>query len=571
MLGDLLKEVIDRLEERSNVDRKDIIASFAIPPNPNLGDFATTLAFILGKKQKCSPVQMAAQIKEWIEGLACVEKVDQVGPYINIKMKDEWWIEQLKKKKKNNERKKIIAIEYPSVNPNKPWHIGHLRNALLGESIARMLEKIGHKVIRINYINDLGLQIAYTAYYLLKKFENLEKVKESCKEKFDVCVGKMYVEAAKLAEEEEQAIRTLLKEMEMRGERAIFVKKMCEEVLKAQYQTANNFGITHDVVIFESDVMRDLFSYGMKKIMECDAIFEEKEGEKKGCIVAKFVIEGNEEKKVLIRSDGTATYTGKDVVFQMWKFGLIERKINGISIKADEVINIIGIEQKYPQAVIKEIIRVLGYEREAEHYFHVGYEHVVLKEGKFSGRKGTWIGYTADELLQNAITEVKRRSPSLSENDVVAVAKGAIAYSMLKQSPEKKIIFDWDKALSLEGDSGPYIQYSYVRAKRILEKAGKIKNSFDHSLMLMNEERDLIKNMALYPSVLYDAGRKKRPHILCNYLSNLAALFHKFYTSCPVLTAEENEKARRLFIIKHFCDVVESASHDLLIPLPTRM
>ena len=568
MFADLLKEIVNRLEERSELNRKDIVATFSIP-NPALGDFATTLAFIMAKKEKSTPIQTAREIKEWIEDVEGVEKVEQAGPYINITMKDEWWLKQLKKKPEFGE-KRTIAIEYPSVNPNKPWHIGHLRNALLGESIARMLEETGHKVIRINYINDLGLQIAYTAYYLLKKFGNLKRVEESCKEKFDVCIGKMYVEATKLAEKEEQSIRTLLKEMEeQKTERARFVKKMCEKILNAQYETANAFGIKHDIIIFESDVMQDLFSYGMEKIMRCDAIFEEKEGEKKGCIVAKFVIEGNEEKKVLIRSDGTATYTGKDVVFQMWKFGLIERSINGIKIKADEVINIIGIEQKYPQAVIKEIIRALGYKEQANHYFHVGYEHVVLKEGKFSGRKGTWIGYTADELLQNAIAEVKKRSPSVSENDVIAVAKGAIAYSMLRQSPEKKIIFDWDKALSLEGDSGPYIQYSYVRAKRILEKAEENKFYFD--CPMMQEERLLVKNMTLYPFVVYDAGRKKRPHILCNYLSNLAALFHKFYTSCPILTAEENEKAKRLFIIKHFCDVLERASHNLLIPLPNRM
>ncbi len=566
MLSALLSEIVDSLSWRYGVEREVVESALAQPPDPKLGDFALSLAFPLAKRENKHPLDIAKDLAQYLERLPSVAKASLAGPYVNFVMTEEWWLSQLDRKWQLPRLR--VAIEYPSVNPNKPWHIGHLRNALLGESLARFLAWAGQEVVRVNYINDLGLQIAQTAYYVLKRFGNLEEMKKACGGKIDVCVGKMYVEASALAEKEEKEVRALLKEMESGEGRAKLVRELCELVLSAQEQTGAQYGVRHDVVVFESDLMRDLFAEGMALLEKSPAVKRVEQGEKAGCVVAECEIDGKKEEKVLIRSDGTATYTGKDVVFQLWKFGIIQGEIAGQSLEAEEVVNIIGAEQRYPQMVIKQIIRSLGYKKESEHYFHIAYEHVVLKEGKFSGRKGTWIGYTADDLLLNALARVKSRSPSLSEEDARAVAVGAIAYALLRQSPEKKIVFDWDRVLSLEGDSGPYVQYAFVRAKKILERGGETSikpNGFEGA------ELALLKSLVFTRAKAFESAQKKRPHILCAYTSELAAAFHKFYDACPVLGAEEERRKARLWLVSRFCAVLRECADLLLLPLPDRM
>ena len=359
-----------------------------------------------------------------------------------------------------------------------------------------------------------------------------------------------------------------------------------EKSVAAQYETAFNFSVYHDVLIFESDIVRTIFAEGLAMLKKNGAIVHEKEGKNAGCWVAKMsspefaAMESPD--KILIRSDGTATYTGKDVIFQLWKFGLLKNDFlyskfmkqpngkecemthakgkAGISSSAGEtgeaaasarkfgkaarVVNVIGMEQTYPQKVIVEILKSMGHGKEAAASVHLSYEHVGLADEKFSGRQGTWIGYTTDELYEEG---VKRAEEKVKE-DVKgaerkkiseAVASGAIRFSFLRTTPEKKIIFKWDDALSLEGDSAPYVIYAHARAHKIFEKGG-IGGALRASGM-ESAEKELLKKIMLFEWIVQEAARHMRPHIVAEYCLDLATLYNRFYNLCPILSCEDGK------------------------------
>ncbi|HQT45412.1 MAG TPA: arginine--tRNA ligase, partial [Candidatus Micrarchaeota archaeon] len=388
------------------------------------------------------------------------------GPYLNFTLCDSYVLDLCGKAASGalagglfGKGRKAL-VEFPSVNPNKPWHIGHLRNALLGDSVARLLEFSGYKVEREDYIDDLGLQVAQSLWGVL----HLPNKPEG---KFDHWLGMQYVDVSRRfeAKEIDEGVRKLLHEIEHGdGPTAKKSREIVEMCVKAQYQTSYSYGIYHDVLVFESDIVRNVFSEGLEKIKSSGAIAQETEGKNKGCLVAKLTgaqfdnMESPD--KVLIRSDGTATYTGKDIVFQLWKFGKLasafkyaefDAQPNGKTAYktdsftgtkamdfggADLVINVIGMEQAYPQSVIRQILMKMGFEKESENSMHLSYEHATLPEGRFSGRAGTWVGYSADELLaegeRRAFARItKEFSDEQKEEIAHAVALGAIRFAFL--------------------------------------------------------------------------------------------------------------------------------------------
>ena len=567
------------------------------------GDIASKIGFVLAKELKMNPAQTAQEISKKIGPHPWVEKIEIIGPYLNFFLSDEFYLEAVKKILIENAEYgrgangKRIIIESPSVNPNKPWHIGHLRNALLGDSVANMLEFCGHNVQRMDYIDDLGLQVAQSLWGYLNEDKKIEG-------KADHWIGHEYVKVAGQMETDETVKKSaegILKEMEIGGnETAEKARELTEICVRAQYETAFNYGNYENVLICESNILREIFQEGMEKLRESKTVIEEKHGKNKGCWVVKLggKMRGmTEPDKILIRSNGTATYTGKDIIFHLWKFGklngnfryreFIDQPTDGIAYitaengkhldfgKADRVINVIGAEQKYPQEVIKHILNELGYSKEAENFVHLAYEHAWLPEAKFSGRKGTWLGHTADELAvegkKRAYEKVKKELDD-EEKEIIAqeVAIGAIRYAFLKIAPEKKIIFKWDEVLSMEGNSGPYLQYACVRAKRILEKAGYSAEVKKYPFSA--EEKRIIKSLAVFPETVSIASDRLRPHIIADYLYLLSNTFSKFYGTTPVLKAEEeNKRKMRLAIINAFDIVLQSGLGLLGVPIPDKM
>ncbi|MEW6035145.1 MAG: arginine--tRNA ligase, partial [Candidatus Micrarchaeota archaeon] len=510
MLEELKEEAASLIAGASGARKEDALASLEMG---KVGDLSSRIAFMLAKEEKENPAKLAAEIAAKINQnpkpkTQNFSKIDAAGPYLNFYLSDAAYRSVLADVLKRKERygsgrakQGKVIIEFPSVNPNKPWHIGHLRNALLGDSVARLLEFDGHHVERMDYIDDLGLQVAQSLWGFLNFDSNP-------KGKFDTWLGHQYVGIAKRFEADKavvEGVRDVLKHME-EGDNEIAKagRDLAEKCVAAQYQTAFDFGVYHDVMIFESDILRTIFQEGILYIKENDAVVLEKEGKNAGCWVVRLGEDFEKEfgkmenpDKVLIRSDGTAVYTGKDVIFHLWKFGklpnfayepFMEQPNGKTAYKssprgrpmdfggASGAINVIGVEQKYPQRVIVEVLRRLHFTREAGSLHHLSYEHVGLPEEKFSGRKGTWVGFTADELLAEARRRVMEKiKPEVGPEEKEAIAKvvgaGAIKFSFLRTSSDKRITFKWEEALSMEGDSGPYLQYAYVRAKGILGRA----------------------------------------------------------------------------------------------------
>ncbi len=573
------------------------------PLNPKHGDLAYP-CFALAKKEKKSPVEIAEEAAEEVDcsEFELIKEVRPIGPYINFVLDYDRFAERLVEAilKEGDEfgrwelhggRKALV--EFPSVNPNKPWHIGHARNAVLGDTLANLLEAVGYDVVRTDYIDDLGLQVAKTLWGL-KRFGAGE-------EKFDLALGKLYVKAEEEMEkpETEEEVRSFLKRMEEGGEIAEKAREMCVRCVEAQYETGYKLGVFHDLMVWESDIVESgLFKEALKK-MKSSAKIAEGSGEKEGCLVADFSeldeFSGMKDaEKVLLRSDGTATYAAKDIAFQMWKCGLVEdpfryaeftKQENGKVVEttsregekkgwgeADIVVNVIGMPQAHAQRMVFSALRLLGEEEAFEKSYHLSYSKVSFEEGgevvQFSGRKGNWVDYTVDNLVskaeKKAKEEVEKRNPDLEGKEEVAraVGRGAVRYALLRMAPEKEIVFRWEEALSFEGDAAPYLQYAHARACRILEKREAKNAEFE----LEGRERLLVRKLAEFPSLVKRIPGEMKHEVwgtsvainsLCEYCCELASEFNSFYGDCRVLGSEK--EGQRLLLVKAFQQVMKNA------------
>ncbi|MEW6329025.1 MAG: arginine--tRNA ligase [Candidatus Micrarchaeota archaeon] len=591
------------------VAREEVLRSLE-EPRDAFGDLACTLAFELAKRLKTAPRSIAEKIKNEIAKDERIERVEVAGAgYINFFFNYAVFAGEVIESARGenfgageNKRAKVL-VEFPSVNPNKPWHVGHMRNAILGDSVARVLERAGYEVERESYIDDLGLQVAQSLWGYLHLSSKTEG-------KIDHWLGEQYVEVAKRMEDAkvDSEVREIMKKLEHgEGEVAENARALTEKCVLAQHETAFKLKIFHDVLIWESDIVKsNLLKLALEKMLASGAVARESEGKNAGCTVARM--EGEEFEnmespdKVLVRSDGTATYTGKDIAFQMWKFGILPLQFkykkfldqpNGKTLystaragenknfgKAKIVINVIGVEQKYPQRVVYSVLENMGYKNEAKNSIHLSYEHAWLPDEKFSGRKGTWIGYSADEVVDEGIkrahAEIKERFKDMGEDERKEIARvvgvGAIRFSFIRTTPEKKIIFKWEDALNFEGDSAPYLQYSYARAHRIIEKSGEEKTKKQNcALLVTSDEKKLVKTLARFPFVVEQAAREYRPHIIADYLLDLATSFNKFYTSCPVLSAEEGLRDARLALVEASANALRIGLDLIGIEAPRRM
>jgi arginyl-tRNA synthetase len=589
-------------------------AKSIIAAKPEFGDIGTTIAFDLAKKLKANPAEIAGKIAKAVKiEKKLIKEIKVVGPYVNFIYSDSFLMnvfDQVMAEKegfgKGEPKGKKAIVEYPSVNPNKPWHIGHLRNALLGNSIANIIEFSGYNVERQNFINDLGLQVSQSiwGYLTMPKPDGWES------EKFDLFIGKQYVEISKNPEKIEAEVRSLMKRLDSRDPKSSkMARDIAERVVNAQLQTAFDYGIYEDVLLWESDLIEfKLYEGIFKKMLKSGIFVKETEGDKKGCIVAhldeaEFPSVRSDE-KVIVRSDGVPTYTAKDIALAMWKFGLAEGQMkykvftkqpNGKSLymtsaagrdmpnygKADLVINVIGVEQSYLQVLIKYILKKMGYPQ-AENYVHIPYEHVTLPEASFSGREGTWLGFSADDLMaegvKRAAVEVEKRmeksgiKPKDSGKIAKQIANAAIKFSILRVSPNKKVTFEWDKAISFEGDTGPYLQYACVRAKRILEKMPEgEKPTIRKTHKLSDSERQLAKALLEFPSIVQKAASDYQSNYIAEYSLRLSDAFSRFYETSPVIQAEENDRKVRAAMVLSALTILQSSLGLLGIGVPEKM
>ncbi|MFW9926257.1 MAG: arginine--tRNA ligase [Candidatus Thorarchaeota archaeon] len=622
------QSLVKILAKAASVTEDKVSETIEKPPDSALGDLSSTLGFALAKERKKNPAVIASEllpkIKEIAESDYYISDIQTKGPYINIFLNHGNLAELTVNSvlsggetygTSEEFKGKSALVEYPAVNPSKPWHIGHARNAILGDTLCNILDWVGFNAVRLDYINDLGLQIAQLIWKL-KQVEEFDG-----KSKYDHYLGHLYVQVQEEFDNNESVqaeVREISRNLEnLESADAKLSTKMVTKCLKAQFETSYRLGIYHDYQVWESAIAHSgILNLARKMMLKSDNILKLEDGEKADCIVADLSVidefkDMKDPYKVLFRSDGTRTYTGADVALQMWKFGIIEDPFkyslletqpNGKKVfrtdlqgekrklgKFDLVMNVIGSRQAHPQKMVYTILDILGYSKESENSHHIAYEHVGLEGEDFSGREGTWIGYSVDDVLDKATElardEVNKRNPDESDEFKNRVANqvgvGAVRYFMLNASPDRQITFRWNEALDFNGDAAPYLQYSLARAQRILEKVGDDASLTPNLTLLSTDaEFELIKEISQFPEMLLEVARSLKKNVwgtsftsnrITAYSYGLANLFSRFYDSCPVLKAEPEMRDARIALVRTFKTTMANCLTVLGIPIVERM
>ena len=593
----------------------------SIGMSKGFGDISCSIALNIGKREGRDPEEVADSIIAAMKKPQYVSLVEQKGGFINFTL-DRGMVtkdvisdilaageECLKSDIANGDR---AIIEYPSVNPAHPWHIGHLRSALLGDTIANIHDRCGAYVEREDYIDDLGLQATQAVWgYMHPELIEVAKKQEG---KFDHWLGNIYVEVNAKAKDErisKMINETVVKIEDNNTEESKIAREVTGKCVEAYYLTSFDYGIYHDVLIRESDIVHERLLDKAIAVLRDKGIISAGSGKYENCTVIDFTgIEGlpkeisnaKEKIKVLVRSNGVPTYVAKDIAFHMWKFGLLENPFkysvftvqpNGkelyiTSQKGDskdfgnmnKAINTIDARQSNEQAAVKfSIMKMEG--SKGKSLMHVAYGVVDLETGHLAGRKGTWIGFTADELLE----ESKKKAAALMSDKLVKdkdeqeyiiknIALSGIKFEFLKISPEKRIIFSWTRALNFEGNSGPYCQYMHARASRLIEdsRAGQLQApDADFSRATSNQEFNLVKQLMLGKYMLEKSYRELRPNVLTDYANDLAQAFSKFYESSPILKADDKTRTSRLLLVMAFKEMMSGVLKTLGITPLERM
>jgi arginyl-tRNA synthetase len=639
-----LKDAIrDRLKAVYPLALEDL--DMAPTPDPKMGDLALTFPFQLAKKLKKSPRAIAQEAAPLLAEVEGVVKAEVAGAgFLNLWLdKAAVFAEVLRLAGRTTlgpDEDKII-IEHTNINPNKAAHIGHLRNACLGDTLARCLRFKGERVEVQNYIDDTGVQVVDVVFGFMELEKKGLADLEALPGKFDYYCWDLYARvSAYLAEHPEAQPRKveIMKRMEhgLNPEYALS-RYVSRRIVRAHLATMARLGISYDVLPCESTILHLKFwDKAFALLKERQAISLAAEGENKGCWVMRLE-EDEEREKVIVRSDGTVTYVGKDIAYQLWKFGLLGRDFHyepfleadgrtlwistdvaspaaGPSFGgASKVYNVIDTRQSYLQKVVVQGLRSLKYEAQAAKSVHFSYEMVALsprsldelgyaasaeeKERAFlevSGRKG--LGVKADDLLDRledkARAEIEKRNPSLplEERRRIAreIASGALRYFMLKYARNSVIVFDFEEALSFEGETGPYLQYTAVRLNSIFRKLKERDGLAESDIVppsggaallppgLAEQETadfwDLILTAGgLEEEVLRSVAALEFSH-LAKFAFLLCQKLNGYYHKYPVLAEENKEvKAFRLLTIRTVKDQLHCALGLMGIPPPERM
>lgn len=558
------------------------------------GDF-TLVTFPFVKASKSGPEQTAQQIGEALKSVSTeISQFNVVKGFLNISLSDIFWLKEIQTisqsehfgTKPKNSSGKTIMLEYSSPNTNKPLHLGHIRNNLLGYSVSQLLKTQGHHVIKANLVNDRGIHIC-KSMLAWEKFGNGE-TPENSGMKGDHLVGKYYVEfdkiykkqvedlinSGKTKEEAEKTapimleIQDMLRKWEAGDKYTIELWKMMNGWVYSGFDiTYKMLGVDFDKMYYESNTYllgKEIVQEGLNK-----GVFYKKED---GSVRIDLSQEGLDE-KVVLRSDGTSVYMTQDIGTAIERFKEFPQ--------LNQLIYTVGNEQDYHFKVLFKILDKLGYGWAKECY-HLSYGMVELPEGKMKSREGTVVD--ADDLIHTMIQTAKETTQELGKVEGFAehelqhlymtIGLGALKYFILKVDPKKKMLFDPKESIDFNGHTGPFIQYTHARIKSILRKYEKdLKSiSIKETILLQPKERELIKTLYEFPAVLTEAANNYNPGLSANYIYELTKLFNQFYHDCPVLK-EENEdiKQFRVKLSEIAANVIKTGMNVLGIEVPERM
>lgn len=567
MIADI-KQRICLLIQKSGIipsSKRKIIDAVLIecPPDEKLGDLAFP-CFALAKELKKSPAEIAARIASEIKKLPPeITEVRAVGSYVNFFLNPAALAPRIFKKTltPHKKTKEKYIIEYVSPNTNKPLHLGHTRNAVFGESVARMHEFLGASVVRASLFNDRGIHIckSMAAYqfqisnFKIKNKKNPTPLSEN--KKGDHLVGDYYVLYDKLLKErpeiEEQAKECLQKwESGDKKTRALW-KTMNQWALKGINQTYRRLGIVFDKTYYESDIYtngREIVLDGLKK-----GLFK-KDGT--GAVIA-VLSQFNLPEKVLLRKDGSTLYITQDIFLAMKKWS---------DYKPTASIYVIGSEQ---ELYLKQLFAILTLLRVpyAKNCVHLSYGMVRLPEGKMKSREGTVVDADEliDELVMLAKTEILKRENGLSTTVVQkrseTIALAALKYYILLVGPHSDMIFNPKKSIALQGKTGPYLLYTYARLKSIIRKTKNFKfqiSNFKTSPYDYASEKQLIMSLLYFEETIEKTASSFNPSLLANYLWDIAKKTNDYYHSTPVLKGAEHARTARLLLINVVADTLKT-------------
>ncbi len=570
--------IIELLVEETKLHSDEVTNLLETPPKLEMGDYSFP-CFQFGNPakddpmwanvehdffQRKNPADIAKHFADQINDKKLpkeIESVKAVGPYVNFFINKKILAQKILKINSNygkgKENQKIL-VEYASPNSNKPLHLGHLRNIALGESMARIFQYMGNKVIRTNLNNDRGMGVI-KAMLMYKKLGN-NKTPESEKIKSDHFVGNFYVEYSKNESDElEEESRELLRLQELGDKETIKLWKMIVDwALSGYKQTYQTFGAKFDKEYYESKIFesgRDIVLKGLK-----DGFLKKR---KDGAIICKLGFIGKEDmgEKVLLRADGTSVYMTQDIELARQK---------NKDFNPDLMINVVGNEHDYHFKALYEILRRLG---NTEKHHHLSYGIISLPEGRMKSREGTVVD--ADNLIAEVQDMARKNLESKSkiskkdaEERSLKIALAAIKYTLLKIEAQKNFMFDPKEAISFEGNTGPYLQYSYARASSILKKA-KGKKTLSMPENLSKEELQLLSQISKFPVAVENAAKQMNPAVIANYSHQLAQYFNEFYHANPVIGSEE--EAFRLKLIDSFRTTLKNALYLLGIDVMEEM
>lgn len=583
-LKDLYEQEVDNKTIQIQKTRKDFE-----------GDF-TLVVFPLLRITKKPPEQTAEEIGNYLkDNIKQISNFNVIKGFLNLSIDKSFWISYLSTVSKeenfgfvtSKQDPKTILIEYSSPNTNKPLHLGHIRNNLLGYAVANLLETQGDKVVKVNLVNDRGIHICKSMLAWQKWGDNINP--EKAGKKGDHLVGDFYVkfdqeykkeiqqliDQGVTEDEAKQKAPLILEAQEMLRKweandpevRELW-RKMNDWVLEGFDVTYKNLGVDFDKVYFESDT----YKLGKKLVLEGleKGTFIKKED---GSVWADLSNEGLDQ-KILLRSDGTSVYMTQDL-------GTAQQRFNDFN--ADEAIYVVGNEQNYHFQVLKMVLDKLGFEW-AEELHHLSYGMVELPEGKMKSREGTVVD--ADDLLNEMTSTAEEMSRELgklegySEEErkriIETIGLGALKYFILKVDPKKTMTFDPKESIDFNGNTGPFIQYTYARIQSVVRKAKdnglELVQDISSKLDLSVKELQLIKLIHTYPEVLKEAAEDYSPAQVANYVYDLAKEFNQFYHDHPIASEENKNLALlRLLLSVQVGKIIESGMGILGIHVPERM
>ncbi|HIH39620.1 TPA: arginine--tRNA ligase [Candidatus Woesearchaeota archaeon] len=537
-------------------------AELEVPSNPELGDYALP-CFPLAKELKKNPVEIAKDLAKKIPKIKGIEKIVPTGPYVNFFVEKTYFakdtLDKIQKEKNNYGKQKLssekVMIEFSQANTHKAFHVGHIRGTSLGESIARIMEFCGNKVIRANYQGDIGMHVAKWIW-CYKRYHSKEKLRKD-----ESWIASIYVDAVKKLTEKpelQDEVDEINRKLE---ERDKGLYKLWQDTRKGSLDSFEiiykELNTKFDEYFFESqldkrakDIVNKLVKGRIAEISD-------------GATIINFE-KYNMGVWVLLRADGTVLYSAKDLALAEKKFK--EHKI-------DKAVYVVGSEQRLHVMQIFKTLELMRF-KQAKNCHYVPVNEVRLPEGKMSSRTGTNILYSdfKKEMVEYASEKILERNKKIDKKELskraLAIAIASLKYSMLKQDTNKGIIFNKEESLRFEGDTGPYLLYSYARAKSILKKA-KYNAKKKYDLSIEPVEKELIMELSRFPEVIVQAYNNISPNEIANYSSKLAQKFNEFYHAEKVIGSDKEQF--RLVLVDSFSQVLKNCLYLLGIPVIEEM